>query len=158
MQTLDIVEALNALKSNIKALGPIMKYYEDQIAEVKSEISLRSKRLDGAIIDQSALMYRYDQLRIEVKKVRELVKLIAEEKYGALWKFYTEKYSRELSPKDKDQYIKHDAKYVAFAQLLCEIDELYDHYDVVVKAFQSRGYALNNLTRLYANNVNDIML
>ena len=84
MQTLDIVEALNALKSNIKALGPIMKYYEDQIAEVKSEISLRSKRLDGAIIDQSALMYRYDQLRIEVKKVRELVKLIAEEKYGAL--------------------------------------------------------------------------
>lgn len=158
MLTLDVTEALQALKTDIKALSPIMKYYEDQVANVKTEISLRSKRLDGAIIDQSALMYRYDQLRVEVKKIRDLVRLLSEEKYGALWKFYTEKYSRELSPKDKDQYIKHDAKYLAFAQLLCEIDELYDRYDIIVKAFQARGYSLNNLTRLYANNVNDIML
>lgn len=158
MDNLDVSSALSAIRNDISAIVPVLSYYEQQIANVKEEIRLKSKRLDGAIIDQSSLLYRYDELRVEMKKVSEVVGVVVAEKYGSLWKFYTEKYSRELSPKDKDQYIKHESKYIRLLEIQAEVDELYQKFEAVVHAFQSRGYALNNLTRLYANNVTDIML
>ena len=154
----DISSAIQAIKTDIKSIFPVIERYSEIIEQGKTHLELKNKRIDFATIEQSSWLNYYDERRIELKKVLELVQILVDKKYGALWKHYTENVSLDMSPKDKDHYIKTDERYLIMKEVLLEVRELYEKAEALVEAFKARGYSINNLTRLYTNNVNEIML
>ena len=52
----------------------------------------------------------------------------------------------------------NEPAYLRMKEYLLEVKELYDKYEAVVNAYQVRGYAINNLTKLRVANIEDSII
>jgi hypothetical protein len=149
------MNSLELLKKDIKHLDQIITVYKEDLSEAEKVLHLSGKRIDIANAEQTGWADYYHQQSIEVKYLKEHVSVLLDEVYGRLWKQCTEKMDRVLVVKDKDHYIKHDPEYLAMIQPYLKISELYEQFQRVNESFHTRGYALNNLTRLIVAQSND---
>lgn len=156
--TLQIRSPLRMVRENIENMTSIVDVYSDELADLEITLKLKGKTLEKANVEQPSWLAYYDQRRLELKSVLDYLDLRVEQTYGKLWRQYTENYSRDLAPKDKENYIKHDEKYIAAKNLFLEMQDLYSKYQMAVDAFQARGYALNNVTRAKVAAVGDAIL
>lgn len=149
---------LSLVRESLANVALITEEYEKEILDLKSHLVLKGKTLEKSNVEQASWLAFYDQRRLELKSVLDYLEMHVEKEYGRLWKSYTENYSRDLTPKDKENYIKHDQKYVDAKNLYFEIQDLHAKYQMAVDAFQARGYALNNITRAKTAGVGDSYL
>lgn len=136
------------VKSDMSNLPQILQRYENYLSDVSSNLALKGKPIGEANSEQPAWLVYYDQKKVELKSILNLVEMHVERIKGGLWEKFTEVHSRELSSRDKDAYIKKDVNYLNAYQLLLCVQELYDKYDAVVEAFIARGFSLRNITNL----------
>lgn len=141
--------------SNIPA---ILDKYEDALVGHENHLKIKGKNLESANVENPSWMAYYDQRKIELNSLARFIEMKLEQEKGKLWKAYTEAYSRELSARDKDQYISKDPSYLKVYQVLIIIEELLKKYSSVVDAFQNRGYALRNITSLRVASMEDVVL
>lgn len=141
--------------SNIPA---ILDKYEDALVGHENHLKIKGKNLESANVENPSWMAYYDQRKIELHSLARFIEMKLEQEKGKLWKAYTEAYSRELSARDKDQYISKDPSYLKVYQVLIIIEELLKKYSSVVDAFQNRGYALRNITSLRVASMEDVVL
>ena len=151
-------EALDLIRDDIKNAPKVIEVYQKYLDPYKKDLSIKGKTLERANVEQSSLLSYYDERRIELRSVMMYLELESDRIFGKRWKDYTENYSRELSPKDKDNYIKHDPIYVTFRQIYIEIEELYKQFESAVESFKARGYALNNISKIVVAQAQDHML
>ncbi len=144
----EIMTGLEIVKKDITKLQSVIEIYKETLSEANNEIKLRGKQIDVANAEHAGLVNYYHEKEIEVKYIKEHVKMKLEEVHGQLWEKYTEKYDRTLLGKDKEEYIKRNPLYLDMLERYLAIQELYDQYVRVRDGFTSRGYVLNNLTRL----------
>jgi hypothetical protein len=64
------------------------------------------------------------------------------------WKRYNEGYSRSLSTRDIQAYIKGEPDYVAMYEVLLEVVHLKRQYEAVVEAIKTMHWQLNNVVKL----------
>lgn len=135
-----------------------IKSYEEHLKLFSERLAIKGKRIDHANIEQSSWQAFYDERKRELNAICKWFEMKVDATRGKLWAQYTENSSRELSPRDKDHYINNEPTYLAYYEILLAFREMYEKYDAVVDAFKSRGYALNNLTRLYTASLPDVVL
>ena len=117
-----------------------------------------TKNLEHANREQPAWQSYYDQRRIELYALVKYYEGQINRVRGKLYKSYTETYSRELTDRAKDKYIDNEKSYLDMLEVYLEVKELYDRYDAVVEAFKSRGYALNNITKIRVASLEDVVV
>jgi hypothetical protein len=139
---------IELLKKDLKYLDKIVDQYKEDLYNVNEIIDLSKKEISVAVAQQSGWSVYYDQKSIEVKHIKEFMELKLNEVYGQLWVKYTEKMDRELNDKGKAQYINQNLDYLNMKEQYLKISELYEQYEVINNGFKTRGYALNNLTKL----------
>ena len=71
---------------------------------------------------------------------------------------FTETYNRELSDRQKEKYIDNEEQYLSQYEIYLEIKDVYEQYEAVCNAFQSRGYALNNITKIRVASLEDVII
>ncbi len=147
--------SLELLKKDINNLDRIIAIYKEDLEDAEKVLKLSGKKIDIANAEQTGWADYYHQKSIEVKYLKEYVNVLLDEVYGKVWTRLTEKMDRVLVVKDKDHYIKHDPAYLAIIQPYLKISELYEQFQRVNDSFATRGYALNNLTRLIVAQSND---
>jgi hypothetical protein len=140
--------ALDKIKENFENIVVALAEYEDKLSPIKADLKVAGKPIDKANIEQASLQYLYNECYVELKAILNYVESIVDSTKGRLWKNLTDDNNRMLQQKDKEHYINHDPEYLAMRELYIEIEELTSKYAAAVKAFESRGYVLNNLTRL----------
>lgn len=141
-------QALDAIRENFDNITIVITEYNSMLDIVKADITVQGKALDKANIEQASLQYLYHEAYVEMKGILEYVGDIVDSTKGRLWKTLTEGVNLALQQKDKEHYINCDPEYLAVRELFIEIKELTEKYAAVVEAFKSRGYVLNNLTRI----------
>jgi len=139
-------------------LPKLISKYTDDLGKVAEEINLEGKTLERANREHASLQIFYDERKSELYILLKYMEREVERVRGELWRKYTENYSRDLSQKDKDQYINNDPKYLVENQLYLQVEELYKKYSAVVDAFTSRGYVLRNITNLRVASLENIVL
>jgi hypothetical protein len=72
-----------------------------------------------------------------------------------LWKKYTENHDRQLQQKDKEYYIKTEPEYLDIRYQYLKVEEIYEQLCRLCSGFDSKGYVLNNLTKLIINQSSD---
>jgi hypothetical protein len=103
-------------------------------------------------------MYFYDQKRIELHILKKHMEKEVARVRGKLWKDYTEVHTRELTARDKDNYINQEKAFLNKDELMLIVQELHDKYGALVDAFKSRGYSLNNIVKLRTSSIeNDVI-
>lgn len=142
-------------KDNEKLLTILVEY--DQALEgVEDLISIKGKNLEVANRENAAWAQYYDNKRAELKTLVDHFGLEIKRIRGKLYKSYTENHMVDLNDRAKDRYIDTEPAYLTIAGLALEVQELYDKYVVVVDAFKTRGYALNNITKARVASIEDV--
>jgi len=141
--------ALDKIKENFENIIPALEDYEKKLSPIKADLNVTGKALDRANLEQASLMYLYNECYVELKAILSYVEdAFLNATKGRLWKNLTDDNNRMLQQKDKEQYINADLEFLAARELYVEVEELTAKYAAAVEAFKSRGYVLNNLTRL----------
>lgn len=143
---------------DLSNIPDILDKFEAALEGHENHLKIKGKNLESANVENPSWMAYYDQRKIELHSLARFIEMKLEQEKGKLWKAYTEAYSRELSARDKDQYISKDPSYLKVYQVLIIIEELLKKYSSVVDAFQNRGYALRNITSLRVASMEDVVL
>lgn len=146
------------IEDDLKNIPQLLFKYEDALAGYEENLKIKGKNLEKANVENPSWLAYYDQRRIELNSIARFVEMKLEQTKGKLWKAYTENYSRELSARDKDQYIAREAEYLKVYQVLITVEELLKKYSSVVDSFQNRGYSLRNITSLRVATMEDVVL
>lgn len=140
-----------SIVNDISTLPGILDKHREIIKDSKDHIKVKDKTPGNIVSEnmyQASYLSYYDELRIHIKKILKYLTIKEESEYGKYWRMYTENFSRELNSKDKEHYIKNEKGYNAIRELVLEVSEIYEQYDSIVNALNSKGYALNNITKI----------
>jgi hypothetical protein len=151
-------EALDAVKTDLGNIIPVLEKYESFLDTVKADLNVKNKAIDRANIEQTSLLYQYNERHIELRAVLKYLDDVVASTRGRLWVKLTEDSHKALQQKDKEHYINCEPDFLAMKELYNEVEELVDKYAAVVDAFRTRGYVLNNLTHLIRADAQDHIL
>lgn len=140
--------AIEYLKKDLKFLDQIIKPYKEDLENASTILDLTGKELSIACAQHVSWSVYYHQKSVEIKNVKDYMEMRLEEKHGELWRKYTEKSDWELNDKAKTQYINSNNDYLDVKEQYLKIKELYEQYEAINDGFKSRGYILNNLTKI----------
>lgn len=146
------------LGEKFKGLPKVLAEYESALQDVDKHLSIQGKTIEAANRENPSWHSYYDQKRVELHTLVKYVEAQVARVRGKLFRSYTEAHQRELSDRAKDKYIDNEEAYLETYEILLEVKELYDKYQAVCDAFQTRGYALNNITKIRVASLEDVIL
>lgn len=149
---------IHRLGENYQNLPDILAEYEKELSFVEERLEIRGKRLEVANTEHAAWQYYYETRCADLHTLVKFFEGKTAAARGKLFKKYTETYNRELSDRQKDKYIDNDEAYLSQYELYLEVKEVHEKYQAVCNAFQSRGYALNNITKLRVAALEDVII
>lgn len=146
---------IDVLKKDLKVLDSVIELYQQDLMEADEIIKLKGKQIDFANVEHSGWANYYHQKGVEVKNIKDYMEMRLEAVVGQLWSRYVEHYDRQLSQKDIEKYIKKDQEYLDMLEQCLKINELWGQFERVRESFKTRGYNLNNLTKLITAGVHE---
>jgi hypothetical protein len=141
-----------------KNLPNILGEYEAALEGYQEHLAIKGKNLEHANREHPAWQSYYDERRMELHTLYKHFETQMYKVRGSLFKQYTESYSRELNDRAKDQYINHEDEFLKISGIYLEVKDLHDRYVSVVDAFRSRGFALNNITKIRVAALEDAVI
>jgi hypothetical protein len=146
------------LGDKLTKLPIVLAEYEEALEEAVDALRIKGKKLEKANIENASWQHYFDNKRIELNTLLKFVDSQVQSARGRLFQKYKENYSRELNEREINRYIDNEQKYLTVNELKLEVQEMYEKYNAVVEAFRSRGYALNNITRVRCASLEDVEL
>jgi hypothetical protein len=139
-------------------LVEVLNEYETALEGVEKILSIKGKRLETANTENPSWQHFYDQKRIELHTLTKYFEAEVQRVRGKLFRAYKENHSRELSEREIGRYIDNEEAYLSMNTVYLEVKELHDKYQAAVDAFTSRGYALNNITKIRCSSLENVEL
>jgi hypothetical protein len=139
-------------------LPAMLEQYERELAEAEQHLAIKGKKLEHANRENPTWQHYYDARRIELATLVKYMEMQVARVRGKLFKSYSEHNQRDFSDKAKNQMIDNEPAYLNVYELYLEVEEMYKKYQAVVDAFTSRGYALNNITKIRVAALEDAMV
>jgi hypothetical protein len=141
-------------------LPDILDEYHNTIAQVEAILKFGGKTLEEANKENPAWTYYYDQRKVELNTLVKFFENEVKRVTAKLYKSYKENQGINISLSEREllRWIEDEVSLKLVKSLLLEVTEVYDIYHAISNAFQSRGYALNNITRARVAEVHDVIL
>jgi len=152
---LSIIAELGDGNENLKT---ILDRYDAALEDVEENLIIKGKKLEHANREHPGWQSYYDERRIELHTLVKYFEAQVNKVRGKLFKDYTETYSRELTDRGKDKYIDKEESYLNIYEVYLEVKETHDQFVRVVDAFKSRGFALNNITKIRVAAMEDAVI
>lgn len=139
-------------------LAAVLAEYDKALEEADDILEVKGKTLEQANKENPAWQAYYDQKRIELKTLVDYMEMQVNRVRGRLFKSYTETYQRDITDRAKDKYIDNEEAFLTTNEIYLEVKEMHNRYQAIVDGFTSRGYALNNITKIRVASLEDVML
>ncbi len=146
------------LGEKFKNLPKVLAEYDSALDDVEDLIRIKGKKLEGANMENPTWQSYYDQKRIELKTLTDFFDMEVARVRGKMFRKYKENSNYTLNERETNQYINNEKAYLDVYQLYLEVKEMLDKYKAVVDAFTTRGYALNNITKIRVASLEDVIL
>lgn len=142
----------------IRQLPDVLDYFEGELDGVEDVLAVKGKLLDHALKEQASCHYKYERLRVELKKVVKFMETLVDSTRGKLARKYVENYSRTLNERTMNAYIDNEDEFCQIKNTQLEVEELYEKYVAVSEAFTKRGFALRDITALRIHQMENSLL
>lgn len=150
------MNSIERIRKDFTALPDILAEYAAEIDEVEDRIEIPTSELRRANREQASWQLYYDQRKSELHCLVKYMDMKVATTKSKLYVSYTQTHDRDLTEVGKKIYIEGEASYLNMYQLSLEVKEMHEKYQAISNAFQSRGYAINNLTKLAIATVEDV--
>ncbi len=139
---------LRTVDSLVQNLPAIIEYYDSQLDDVEDTLRIQNKSASTCLHEQAAWPIRFRFLKSELDKLVKHLTSIEDSVRGAMYEKLTKSATMAWSERGKDKVIDHDPEYLSVHSLVLEVTELRDKFQAVGEAFEIRGFALRDMTKL----------
>lgn len=136
------------VKLRYKNLAKILGSYINEIGNIEQKIQIKGKTLEQANKENPSEYYYYDKRRVELSTLVKYFEREIDRVRGKLFRGFTENNPRDISDRAKDKYIDCEQAYLDVHEYFLEVKEIYEEYVAICEAFKTRGYSLNNITKI----------
>ena len=149
---------INQTGKKFEKLPAILSEYDNELDLVESRLALENMTIERANMENPTWLSFYDQKKVELKILNDYMEMKVNQVRGRLFARYKENNMVALNATEINQYINNEEAYIEQFELLLEVQEVYEKYKQTIEAFNARGYALNNITKLRIASLEDAVL
>ncbi len=139
-------------------LASVLSDYDKELDEVEERLSLKNRTIERSNMENPTWMSFYDQKKVELKILSDFMDMNVDQVRGRLFMRYKENHMVTLNASEINQYINNEDAYIDVCNFRFEVREVYEKYKAVIEAFRTRGYALNNITKMRVAAIEDASL
>jgi hypothetical protein len=132
--------------------------YEQLIDAAEVCFELQGRNLEEACKTHAKDLMTYDQMLQECKTIEEAIKAKVEEIESDLYRQINETSQRALGPREIQQYIKSEPRYVNALEVLMEVQHTKRRLESIVEALKSMGWSLGHIVKLRIAQLQDTVL
>lgn len=149
---------LQDVGEDLANINQVLSFYDDAFADVTKHLKIKGRLLDQALIEQPSWVGHYEIHKGSIKTLRKYIESRIERARGKIWKQYTEKSNREMTFKDKDNYVNQEPGIIELTRLFHEVSEREEQYAAACEALRQRGFMLNALVKAKSGGFDTILL
>lgn len=150
--------------SRIADIGPkyeklpiILAEYEKALEPLEGIIQIKGKTISEANRENASWQLYFDHKKVELATLTKLMEAQVGKIRGQCYRHLSENSKLDLSDRAKDKYIDNEKQYLDMYEIYLEVEEMYKKYQAACDAFQTRGYNLNNLTKIHVASLENVM-
>ena len=134
-------------------------YYDKEYEDATSEVKLKGK---GNLADESARLsgqfeYRYRQLQ-ELEAILKYLEIQLNIERAKVYKSLLETYKRALSSADLKHYIELEDEVILLNVMVNETALARNKFLSITKAFETKGFQINNVIKLVSAGIEDVQI
>lgn len=146
------------LGNKLENVVNVLIEYDDQLMGYEDNLRVKGKTLEYALKEQASWYAYYNQRRIELKTIISFLELKLKKIRGEFYVQYNENYNPKLGDRAIDRYIDREPEVEKMNLFLLEAHEILERYDMILDAFNRRGFVLRDVTASRVNEVYDSSL
>lgn len=124
----------------------LVAQYEEDLSSYTENLTITGKTLERALKEQPTWSAYYGEKLVELDILVKYMEAQVKRVRGKLVVQYNENYNPALSERMMDKYIDKEPEYLSIYDFMLEIKGIRDKYELVLEAFNRRGFALRDLT------------
>lgn len=142
----------------LKGLPAMINSIENKIRDAPQDISLNGKNIQSAVVEQPSLLAYYDEVAVEAYSIVKYVDALVKKVRADRLKFIKENSQRDYTDTSIQKVIDGDPEYIKMYLIYLEVVEVYDKCKSIVESFKQRSYSLNNMVKIYENEIQNITI
>jgi len=131
---------------------------DDRIDKWETDIRLDGKNIQSAIVEQASLVAYYDQIAVEASYIVDYMEMQVKKVRAERIKFIKESFAKDYTDTAINKVVEGDKEYNKTYSMLLEAKTSYEKCKSIVEAFRQRAYCLNNLVKIYENELQNITI
>lgn len=150
------LSTIGQLSKNLELLPVVLAEYENDVQAAADIIAIDKSKLGLANVENVSWQIYYDEKKVELHALSKHLDMLVATARSKLYVSYTQTHDRDLTETGKKIYIDGEPAYLDIQEKSLEVKEMYEKFQAIATAFQSRGYAINNLTKLAIASIEDM--
>lgn len=143
---------------DIKRLPDVLSHYKRKMKNWKADLAIKNKPLGQALSEHHSIAAYYDEIKVEVTTLTNYMQIKLDQRVGEINEIIKEHSKFDHSDRSVDKLIGKDEKYIQYACLKLEIDELHKKISFICKQFEQRTYTLGHITKVHIASLQDSMI
>lgn len=150
--------SLEILTTNPNSLSQLLETYENDLLGYEKNLTMSGKTLEFCLKEQATWTAYYSERKSEIKTIVAHVENQIKSIRARLYVQYNEMYNPALGDRAIEKYIDREEEYITAYRSLLECQEILSKYDMLLDAFNRRGFALRDITSLRIASLNESVL
>ena len=139
--------SLSDVKRDSSKLGDYLEQCDSWFSEGAESLKITGN-LETQTAEHAAWLGRYDEIRAELKHLKNIYSSKTEAVRGELYKKLKEHHPRELGKQDIERYIDADHTYQTWVDLYHEVSFAHDKFESLVEAYKAKGFSIGHIVKL----------
>lgn len=145
----------NKVVADLGEIPAFILYYEKELQSAKADCAI-SGLLEKNLKDLPGITeHRFNQLQ-EIEAVLEYLNIQLRKMRRKYFQKYLETYQRALTSRDAEKYVDGEDEVIDFETIINEVALLRNRWLGVMKGLETKGFQVNNITRLRVAGMEDV--
>jgi len=132
-------------------------YFEKELIDAKHECKIKGNLERSSAALPGTTEHRFSQLQ-EVEAILEHLNIDLRQERSKVFRKYLEHYNKQLSSRDAEKYVDGEDSVINLTRLTNQFSLLRNQYLGILKGLESKSYQLNNIVKLRAAGLEDIVI
>jgi hypothetical protein len=145
------------VSNDISHLPDCLDHFYSELNHARLEVKIHGNVEKASAQLPGIVEHRFNQLQ-EIEAVLEYLNIELRRIRSKSFKKYLENYQRALSSRDCEKYVEGEADVVDMEKVINEFAMLRNQWLGIIKGLDIKGYQINNIIKLRAAGLEDIVL
>jgi len=144
----------NRVVNDFACLPQCLQFYENELQTASCETSVKGRIEQNISMMPGTTELRFNQLQ-EIEAILNYMNIQLRSKRRTIFRNFLENNQRALTPQVAEKYTDGDPDVIDYELKINEVALIRNKYLGIIKALESKSYALNNITRLRCAGLED---